>query len=164
MSTLFAICSTTFVKEKWKYSGTKAASKHVGAKRNCNGAQSLVQSVSPIKLTQLYQDTQLEVRPNFYSVCSALYTSKLSVNLMEQKLLIKRWWNCHLVGMVEAGVAVWTMNCSDRTEQTFWSAKEERKKEKFLGIQTLSFFAFPKHPLLLSSTFQTTFFHDVSLT
>ena len=81
--------STTFVKEKWKYSGTKAASKHVGAKRKYNGAQRLVQPVSPTKLTQLYQDTQLEVGPNFYSVCSALYTSKFSVNLMEQKLLIK---------------------------------------------------------------------------
>ncbi len=39
---------------------------------------------------QLYQYTQLEVTPNFYAVGSMPCTSKMSVNLLVQKLLTKQ--------------------------------------------------------------------------
>ena len=45
---------------------------------------------------QLFQFTQLEITPNFYAVRSTLWTSKISVNLLAQILLIDLWWNWHL--------------------------------------------------------------------
>ncbi len=48
--------------------------------------------------TLLYWWKELEVAPNFHAVCSILYTSKFSVNLMVQKLQVKLWWNWPQVG------------------------------------------------------------------
>ena len=42
--------------------------------------------------TQLYQYTQLEVTPNFYTVHSMPCTSKIIVNLLVQKLIVQHWW------------------------------------------------------------------------
>jgi len=39
--------------------------------------------------------TQLEVTLNFHALCSS--ASKISVNILAQKLFIERWWNWHLV-------------------------------------------------------------------
>jgi len=44
---------------------------------------------------QLYQCTQLEVTPNFYDVLCTQCTSKISLNLLSKKLLVKCWWNWH---------------------------------------------------------------------
>ena len=58
----------------------------------CASSESFAQSVS---LTKFYQYTQLEVMPNSYALCSVPYTSKLSVILLAQNLLIKWWQSCN---------------------------------------------------------------------
>ncbi len=42
---------------------------------------------------QLYKYTQQEVMPQILWVCSTPCTSKISLNLLTQKLLIEHWWN-----------------------------------------------------------------------
>jgi len=42
---------------------------------------------------KVYQYTQLEVMPNFYTLHSMLWASKISLNLRAQKLLLEWWWN-----------------------------------------------------------------------
>ena len=42
---------------------------------------------------QPYQYIQLGNTPNFYAVHSVLCTSKFSINILAQKLLIKQWLN-----------------------------------------------------------------------
>ena len=50
-------------------------------------------SFSQKNYTQLQWWIGLEVTPNFYFVYSALYASKLSINLLDQRLLMNWWWN-----------------------------------------------------------------------
>jgi len=45
--------------------------------------------ITPTIYTQLYQYAQLEVTTNFYADCSTLFTSKISLNLLVQKLLVE---------------------------------------------------------------------------
>ena len=52
---------------------------------------------------QLYQYAQLVVTPYFYAVRSTPCTSKISINLLEQKPLIECWWNWHLMIVEETG-------------------------------------------------------------
>ena len=64
-----------------------------GVKRKCAGAQHLAQKDAvqfhQQNCAQLYWSIELENPPNFYAVRSAPYASKLGVNLLAQKLLIK---------------------------------------------------------------------------
>ena len=74
-----------------------------GVKRKCAGAQHLAHKDSvqfhQQNCAQLYWSIELENPPNFYAVRYAPYASKLGVNLLVQKLLIKCWWNWPLVSM-----------------------------------------------------------------
>ncbi len=45
--------------------------------------------------TKFYWNTQLEVMPIFSALSGVLFANKVSINLLTQKLLVKRWWNCH---------------------------------------------------------------------
>ena len=62
-------------------------------KRNCAGAQHFSKKDAvqfhQQNFAQLCWYIELENLPNFYIVHSALYASKLGVNLLAQKLLIK---------------------------------------------------------------------------
>ena len=60
--------------------------------QKCFGAQLLFNQQN---YAQFYQYTQLEVTPNLYAACSTLCASKISINLLVQKLLIERIWNWH---------------------------------------------------------------------
>ena len=60
--------------------------------QKCYGAQLVFHQKN---YAQLYQCTQLEVTPNFNSVCSMPCASKIRVNLLGQKSLIERCWIWH---------------------------------------------------------------------
>jgi hypothetical protein len=50
---------------------------------------------------QLCWYTQREFTLNFYPVCFTPCTSKIGINLLAQKLLIKCWWNWPLVSFTK---------------------------------------------------------------
>jgi hypothetical protein len=68
-----------------------------GAKHKCAGSYSL-SSIGAIQFhqqnyAQLNHYAQLENMLNFYTVSPKLCSSKISINLLAQKLCVKCWWN-----------------------------------------------------------------------
>ncbi len=91
--------NTHLFKQGCAYSDTIRDQFHqlFGAKHNCASRQSFFrnilfhQQIMTKRYKYLY--TQLENMLNLYTVCSAVYANKFSINLLAQKLPVEHWWN-----------------------------------------------------------------------